>query len=100
MHHLLIYELAVDYLERRMEYRPAHLKLAWQAVADGTMVLGGAVGEPLEGAILLFESDSPEAAKAFARSDPYVLNGLVRSWRVVPWHTVVGPAASTPVAKP
>ena len=38
------------------------------------------------------------AAEAFATSDPYVTNGLVTSWRVRHWTTVVGPLAAQPIA--
>ena len=97
MHHLLIYETAPDYLVRRGEHRAAHLSHAWDAAGRGELVLGGAVGDPVESALLLFQGGSPEAAERFARADPYVLNGLVRSWRVVPWATVVGEDAADPV---
>jgi len=96
MHYLLIYELAPDYQARRGQFRAAHLALAWQAVERGEMVLAGAAGDPIEGAMLLFSGDSPQAASAFARADPYVLNGIVKSWRVLPWHTVAGHQASNP----
>lgn len=94
-HFLLSYELAPDYLERRPAFRDAHLALAWQAAGSGALLLGGAVGDPVESALLLF-TDS-EAAAAFAGADPYVVEGLVRSWRVTPWTTVVGPTAANPV---
>ena len=32
----------------------------------------------------------PEIAEDFAKADPYVLNGLIKSWRVREWTTVVG----------
>ncbi|HEX8654211.1 MAG TPA: YciI-like protein [Allosphingosinicella sp.] len=94
-HHLLVYELAPDYLERRGDLRDAHLALAWQAADDGALILGGAVGDPVESALLLFAAAGP--ARAFAEADPYVREGLVRSWRVLPWATVVGAAAADPV---
>lgn len=97
MHYLLTYELADDYLERRGEFRTEHLKLAWDAVERGEMLLAGAVGEPIGSALLLFTIDDPAIAEDFARRDPYVTNGLVRSWAVKKWHTVVGEQASTPV---
>lgn len=61
------------------------------------MLLAGAVAEPVDSALLLFQGDSPAAAEAFAHADPYVNAGLVRSWRVRPWQTVVGEAAANPV---
>jgi len=97
-HFLLLYDLAPDYLERRGTYRAAHLDLARAAVTRGELVLGGALAEPADQAVLLFRGAGPEAAEAFARSDPYVINGLVRSWKVRPWITVAGPDALTPVS--
>src|SRR5262249_14374112 len=96
MHYLLIYELAPDYLARRPQFRGAHLTLAWQAAERGELVLAGAVGDPVEGAILLFAAESASIPAAFAQADPYVINGLITRWRVAPWHTVVGNLAANP----
>jgi len=97
MHYLLMYDLVPDYLERRAQYRDADLKLAWAAAERGELVLAGALAEPTDSAVLLFEGDSPDAAQAFARADPYVLAGLVARWRVREWTTVVGERAARPV---
>ena len=97
MHYLLIYDTAPDYLERRAAFRSEHLAMAWDAHARGELVLGGALADPVDGAVLLFRGDSPEVARRFAERDPYVRNGLVREWRVRPWTTVVGQDAATPV---
>jgi uncharacterized protein YciI len=97
MHYLLLYDLAPDYLSRRSDFRGAHLKLAWEACERGELLLAGALADPADAAMLLFKGESPDAAERFARADPYVLNGLVRKWRVRPWTTVVGEMAATPV---
>jgi uncharacterized protein YciI len=97
MHYLLCYELAADYLERRAAFRTEHLQLAWQAQQRGELVLGGALAEPADMAVLMFQGDTPAAAEAFAKADPYVTAGLVLSYKVRPWNTVVGELASTPV---
>lgn len=99
-HYLLIYEVADDYLQRRAAYRDEHLRLAWAAVARGELLRGGALGEPVDGAVLLFQGEDAEVAATFARHDPYVREGLVRQWRVRPWTTVVGKQAATPVRPP
>jgi len=52
--------------------------------------MAGAVGENPNGAIFVFRSETPTAAEQFAAHDPYVTNGLILSWRVQPWHVVVG----------
>ncbi len=97
MHYLLMYETTPDYLERRGTYRAEHLTMAWAAHDRGELVLGGALADPVDGALLLFRGDSPEVAASFARNDPYVKNGLIAKWTVRPWTTVVGESASTPV---
>ena len=98
MHYLLMYDVTDDYVERRGQYRAAHLELAKKAVERGEMVLGGALADPVDAALLLFRGDSSAAAEAFAKADPYVANGLVKHWRVRPWTTVIGPLAESPVA--
>jgi uncharacterized protein len=90
MHYLLFYEAAAEYLERRPQYRAEHLRLAREAHERGELLLAGALDNPVDGAVLLFQGESPEVAESFAKADPYVVNGLVKSWRVRPWNTVVG----------
>ena len=97
MHYLLIYELAPDYLQRRATLRQEHLTLAWQAHERGELLLGGALTEPVDEAVLLFSGVSAAAAEKFALADPYVRHGLVARWRVRPWTTVIGVMAATPV---
>lgn len=97
MHYLLTYDLVSDYLDRRAEYRDAHLEHAWAAVDRGDLLLGGALADPTDMAMLLFKGESAAAAEAFAKADPYVLAGLVTRWRVREWTTVVGEAAAKPV---
>ena len=96
MHFLLFYNVTADYVERRAEYRNEHLRLAWDSSARGELILGGALTEPVDGAVLLFKADSVSIVEEFAKNDPYVRNGLVTSWRVRQWMTVVGDLASTP----
>lgn len=97
MHYLLNYELADDYLSRRGQFRQVHLQAAWDAQQRGELVLAGAFANPVDGAVLLFRGDSPAAAENFAKSDPYVKNGLIKRWYVREWNTVVGADASNPV---
>ncbi len=92
MHYLLFYDIVEGYVERREPFRAAHLEHARQAVERGELILGGAWANPVDGAVLLFRGSSPAVAEAFARADPYVRTGLVKSWRVREWTTVVGSA--------
>ena len=93
MHFLLFYEVVDDYVERRAQFRAAHIKLAREAAARGELILAGGLANPVDGSVLLFKADSPAVAEAFAKADPYVTNGLVTKWRVREWTTVVGSLA-------
>jgi uncharacterized protein len=97
MHYLLFYEVGDDYVERRAEFRNQHLAQAWEASDKGELLLGGAFAKPVDGAVMLFSGDSPEVAENFAKTDPYVTNGLVTRWYVREWTTVAGENCAVPV---
>jgi hypothetical protein len=87
---LLLYDVVPDYLERRGQYREEHLKLARDAHDRGELVMAGAYAEPADGAALVWHVEDPTIVERFAKSDPYVKNGLVTRWRVRPWSVVIG----------
>jgi uncharacterized protein len=86
---VLIYELVDDYATRRMGHRAQHLRLAAEYRRRGGFVMGGAIGDPPDRAILVFQGDR-SVAEGFAARDPYVRAGLVRRWEVQPWAVVPG----------
>jgi uncharacterized protein YciI len=86
---LLIYEVPENYAEARTAYRSEHLALARRFEESG-LLLGGAAGDPIEQAVLLFRSPGPEVAREFASQDPYVRHGIVRAWKVLQWNVVAG----------
>ena len=90
MYYLLLYDVVDDYVERRAQFREAHLKLAREALERGELVMAGALWEPVDGAALLFRDEDRSVAERFAEADPYVRNGLVTHWRVRRWDVVVG----------
>ena len=96
-HFLLFYEAGPDYLERRPVHRGEHLQRAWDAAERGELVLAGAYTDPIDGAALMFVGDDKSVAEEFARTDPYVTNGLVARWQVREWNTVVGQTAANQV---
>ncbi len=97
MHYLLFYEVGDDYVSKRAEFREAHLQKAWEASERGELVLGGALANPVDGAVLLFKGESAEVAEKFARADPYVTSGAVKRWHVREWTTVAGEDAAAPI---
>ncbi|MEM9234014.1 MAG: YciI-like protein [Pseudomonadota bacterium] len=96
-HYILTYELSDDYLDRRGGYRAEHLGLAKLYAEDGRLVLGGALVDPADKAVLVFKGPDDSAARAFVEADPYMANGLVKSWSIREWMTVVGGDAACPV---
>jgi uncharacterized protein YciI len=96
VHYLLFYDVIPDYAERRLPFRAAHLEHARAAHARGELLLGGALADPVDGAVLLFQGDTPAIAESFAAADPYVANGLVTRWAVRTWTVVVGGDDPTP----
>jgi uncharacterized protein YciI len=97
MHFLLFYDYVPDVLERRPQFRGAHLGHARAALARGELRLAGAFADPVDGAALFFSAPSREVVERFAREDPYVLGGLVTNWVVREWTTVVGDGAAHPL---
>jgi hypothetical protein len=92
MHFILFYEVVPDYVEKRTPFRAVHLDLVEETYHRGDLVMAGALADPADGAVFVFRTQ--QAAEAFAHADPYVANGLVKSWRVRKWTTVVGDGAS------
>lgn len=89
-HYVLLYYVIDNFVTRRAPYREEHLGLVRAARERGELVLAGALGDPPDRALLVFRASDPAPVEAFARSDPYVREGLVRRWEVQPWAVVVG----------
>ena len=92
MYFALFYDTVDDYLERRASFRAEHLALARAASERGELVLAGAFADPADQALLVFEGADRSVAERFAAADPYVMNGLVKRWRVREWTVVIGRA--------
>ena|SRR5258706_8289146 len=85
----LIYYVVEGFVARRTPFREEHLRLAKEASLRGDLILGGALGDPADRALLVFRVEDKSMAENFAQNDPYVINGLVARWEVQPWAVVV-----------
>jgi uncharacterized protein YciI len=90
MYYVLFYKTVDNYIEKRAPYREKHLAYAKAAHQRGALVMAGALAEPVDGAVLVFKGDEASAAEDFAKSDPYVKNGLITEWQVRSWTVVIG----------
>ena len=87
MKYILIYDSADDVAQTAPVHFAAH-RARWKDFqADGTLLLIGPYSDQ-SGALAVFTTRA--AAEEFARSDPFVLNGVVRAWSVKEWAEALG----------
>ena len=84
----LFYDVVDDYVARRAAFRGEHLGLIRKAHEQGDLVLAGAFADPVDGALLVFQTPDRTVVENFARNDPYVINALVTRWEVRDWSVV------------
>ena len=86
----LFYDVVEDFVSRRSAFREEHLRRVSEAHTRGELVLAGALAEPADRALLVFQVNDKQIVEKFAKEDPYVVNGLVKNWQVRPWNVVTG----------
>jgi uncharacterized protein len=97
----LFYDVVDDFPAKRTPFRAEHLRLVQEAHDRGELLLGGALAEPVDRALLVFRATDRSVPEAFARRDPYVVQGLVTRWSVRPWTQVIAtqPDEDAPVRR-
>jgi uncharacterized protein YciI len=85
--YVLNYETADGALPLARTLFPAHRTRADGFKASGVLLMIGTWADPSEGAMAVFTTR--EAAEEFAREDPFVLQGVVKSWAIREWNEVM-----------
>jgi uncharacterized protein YciI len=86
--YVLLYESADDVRSKAPMHFPAHVARWKEFQQNGTLLMIGTFGNPQdEGSMAIFTTR--QAAEAFARSDPFVLNGVVRRWSIREWNEAI-----------
>jgi uncharacterized protein YciI len=78
--------------EKRLAARPVHLQRLEALKESGRLVLAGPFPTDdgaFMGSLIVAEFDSLDAAKAWAESDPYVLDGVFEQVDVKPFRKVL-----------
>jgi hypothetical protein len=86
---LLEYDVVSDFVEQRDAFRDDHLALVRRAAEKGQVLVAGALGEPVDRAVLVWTVEDRSVIEQFVALDPYVMNGLVVGSRIRPWNVVV-----------
>lgn len=85
MKYVLLYESAPNVAENAPPHFPAHKERLDEFQERGDLLMVGTFGDPQsQGSMSVFRSR--EAAEEFAAADPFVINGVVRSWEVRDWN--------------
>ena len=90
MYYMLLYEVVDDFINRRAPFREEHLGMVRKAHERGELFMAGALSDPVDGAALVFRTENRAVPERFAENDPYVKEGLVKSWKVRKWNVVIG----------
>ena len=82
--YVLFYESADDVMSKAPAVYPAHLARLQDFKARGELLMVGTFANPqADGSMAIF--NSRQGAEDFAAEDPFVLQGVVRSWTVKEW---------------
>ncbi|GMF47324.1 unnamed protein product [Phytophthora fragariaefolia] len=87
--YILGYKYVDNIFERRAPFRSKHLEHALNAKKNGDLVMGGALANPPDAAVINFTAADKQTVEDFAEKDPYVINDLVTSFSIREWTVVV-----------
>jgi uncharacterized protein YciI len=88
MKYVLLYESADDVASKAPPHFPAHKARLDEFHARGDLLMVGTFGDPQsQGSMAIFRTR--ESAEEFVRDDPFLLNGVVRSYEIREWNEVL-----------
>ena len=92
MKYVMTYGAGDDFLPLAREHGPARVARLHESRARGARLMGGTMGEPMNGdAMGIFTTR--EAAEEFVAGDPFVVHGVVAEWAIRPWNEILQPGS-------
>ncbi len=89
--YVVTYESADNVREKAPPHFPAHKERLDAFHARGDLLMVGTFADPQkDGSMAVFKTR--EAAEEFVAGDPFVLEGVVRSWQIREWNEILAPA--------
>ena len=89
MKYVLYYQTGDDVMTTAPRHVVAHREHWQQYRENGTLLMIGPFADPRDGAMAIFTTR--EAAEAFAQADPFVVNGVAKTWTVREWNEALTP---------
>ena len=68
-------------------HRPAHRAYLTKLLDEGKLFASGPYADG-SGALIIYEADTPEAADALLKADPFHAAGVFLRWTVRPWKVI------------
>jgi uncharacterized protein len=88
--YVLRYESADDVLSKAPVHFAAHKQRLDAFHERGDLLMVGAFADSqADGSMSVFRTR--EAAEEFVRDDPFVVNGVVKAWRILEWNEILTP---------
>jgi uncharacterized protein len=86
------YAASIDYLQDKAvvdTHRPAHRAYLTSLLDQGKLFASGPYGDG-SGALIIYEADTPDAAEALLKADPFHAAGVFLRFQLRPWNMVFG----------
>ncbi|MBV9322480.1 MAG: hypothetical protein JO352_01685 [Chloroflexi bacterium] len=93
MKYVVFYDSAPNLETNAPPHLPAHIARWKQFKERGELLMIGTFSNAqAEGSMAIFTTRA--AAEAFVKDDPFVLHGVVQSWRIREWREVLWPESA------
>jgi uncharacterized protein len=84
------YAASIEYLQDATvveAHRPAHRAYLTSLLETGKLFASGPYADG-SGALIIYEADTPEAAEALLKADPFHAAGVFVRWTLRPWKVI------------
>lgn len=85
------YAAIIEYIpnaEKVQSIRPVHREYLQSLKEQGSLAASGPFTDG-SGALIIYETESPEQAEDLLRNDPFHQGGVFVSWSIRPWNQVI-----------
>jgi len=90
MHFILTYQTVKNFNDRKQRFRSKHLELVKSYYQQRKLIMGGALLEPNDAALLIFKCDGLAEVEAFVEKDIYYQKGLILEYSIRQWSVAIG----------